>query len=80
MPREQTLLSLYILLTAQQLKVSNTLITIYNPCERNTFCNKMKGISKVSKETHLVTMDVKSPYTIIQNTKGIAATKRALDK
>ena len=56
------------------------LITIYNPCERNTFCNKMKGISKVSKETHLVTMDVKSPYTIIQNTKGIAATKRALDK
>ena len=40
----------------------------------------MKGISKVPKETHLVTMDVKPPYTIIQNTKGIAATKRALDK
>ena len=46
----------------------------------NGFLNKMKDINKVPEETYLVTMDLKSLYTNIPNSEGIAATNRALDK
>lgn len=48
--------------------------------DTNNFFNKMKYVSKVTEDAYLVTMDIKSPYNNNQNSEGIAAIKRALDK
>lgn len=40
----------------------------------------MKYVSEVTEDAYLVTMDIKSPYNNNQNSEGIAAIKRALDK
>lgn len=47
--------------------------------DTNNF-NKMKYVSEVTEDAYLVTMDIKSPYNNNQNSEGIAAIKRALDK
>lgn len=48
--------------------------------DTNNFFNKMKYVSEVTEDAYLVTMDIKSPYNNNQNSEGIAAIKRALDK
>ena len=47
--------------------------------DTNNF-NKMKYVSEVTEDAYLVTMDINSPYNNNQNSEGIAAIKRALDK
>ena len=48
--------------------------------DTNNFFNIMKYVSEVTEDAYLVTMDIKSPYNNNQNSEGIAAIKRALDK
>ena len=45
----------------------------------NDSFNEIKDIDKIPEETYLVTMDVKSFYTNIPISEGVAATKRAKD-
>lgn len=64
------------------------LIIIYNPLwkipshlkDKNGFVNEIKDIDKVSEETYIVKMNVKSLYTNIPNFEDIGATKRILDE
>ena len=45
----------------------------------NNFLNKINDIENVPPDSYLVTMDVKSWYTNIPNSEGIATVKNAYD-
>ena len=47
--------------------------------DTNDFINKINGVKSVPKISYLVTMDVRSLFTNIQNAEGISAVKRAFD-
>ena len=47
--------------------------------DTNDFINKINAVKSVSKNSYLVTMDVRSLYTNITNAEGISAVKRAFD-
>ena len=47
--------------------------------DTNDFINKISGVKSVPKISYLVTMDVRSLFTNIQNAEGISAVKRAFD-